>query len=294
MSDRTIWQNSLTTGSLLKLKLQCNNQGKTIIQERYETHPMRISRPFRLDKNLIQGESDRRAYLYLRNNSPGLLAQDKLNLDFTLAANTQLYLTEQSATKVHPMSSESTAEVNYRWTIGKQAMVEFVPEPLILYQDSALKQTTIIKMHSTASLFWCDLILPGRLAKGESYQFRYYNHLLEVSSDCDEMWFKERFYLMGLHNQFSHHHLFASLPVIGSAIAIMPQIEVNLLKNSLDNLKGDNQKDFVVATSVLPHNKGVVIRALASQTQQIKNYWHSVINVLRQLNQQPHLPRIPK
>jgi urease accessory protein len=281
----------------LKLKLWCDLESKTIIKDRYETHPLRISRPFRLDRDKItEGKqySDRRIYLYLRNNSPGLLARDKLSLNFDLAKNTQLYLTEQSATKVHPMAVNTVAEVNYQWQIGEQATIEFVPEPLILYQDSALNQTTTIKIHPTASLFWCDLILPGRLARGESYQFRSYHHALEVSSDDGELWFKERIHLTGSSNPFSHHPLFASFPVLGNAIAIIPQVEVNLLKSTLDSLSINHQEDFLVATSVLPHNRGVLIRVLATQTQKIRNYWHSVVATLRQLNNQPFLPLIPK
>jgi urease accessory protein len=280
----------------LKLKLWCDFESKTIIKDRYETHPLRISNPFRLDRDEIteRKSSDRRIYLYLRNNSPGLLAQDKLNLDFDLAKNTRLYLTEQSATKVHPMAVNAVAEVNYQWQVGEQAMLEFVPEPLILYQDSALNQSTAIKVHPTASLFWCDLILPGRLARGEFYQFRYYHHGLEVYSDSGELWFKERIYLTGFSNPFSHHPLFASFPVLGNAIAIMPQIEINLLKSTLDSLTINHQVGFLAATSVLPHNRGVLIRVLANQTQKIKNYWHSVVASLRQLNNQPILPLIPK
>jgi urease accessory protein len=279
----------------LKLQLWCDLESKTIIKNRYETHPLRISRPFRLDRDeIIDRESDRRIYLYLRNNSPGLFPRDRLNFDFNLAKNTQLYLTEQSATKVHPMAANAVAEVNYRWQIGERATIEFVPEPLILYRDSALNQTTTIKIHPTANLFWCDLILPGRLARGESYQFRSYHHVLEVSSDNDELWFKERIHLMGSSNPFSHHRLFASFPVLGNAIAIMPQIEVNLLKSTLDNLSISDREDFLVATSVLPHNRGVLIRVLATQTQKIRNYWHSVVAILRQLNNQPSLPLIPK
>ncbi|WP_144873015.1 urease accessory protein UreD, partial [Hyella patelloides] len=203
--------------SALELKLRCNSWGKTVITHQYQTHPMRISRPFRLDR-----DNHNRAYIYLRNNSPGLFAQDNLNISLSLGKNSQFYLTEQSATKVHPMTKGSTAKVNYNWNIAQQGIVEFVPEPLILYQDSALQQTTKIEIHPTASLFWSDIILPGRLARGECYQFRYYDHYLEVCSDLGELWFKERMYLKGQDNQFCHNELFASFPVLGNAIIIIP------------------------------------------------------------------------
>lgn len=285
--------------STLELQLKCNSEGKTIIARQYETHPLRISSPFRLDRggNFVKGEipNDRRAYLYLRNNSPGLFAGDKLNISLSLEEKTKLYLTEQSATKVHPTMTEGvTAKVDYQWTIAEDAMVEFIPEPVIFYRDSALQQTTQVKIHPTANFFWSDLVLPGRLARGECYQFRFYDHCLAVYSDAGELWFKDRMYLTGKDNLFANNALFASLPIWGNAIAIMPQIEVNLLKSTVDSLLDNNNIDLVAATSILPHDRGILIKVLASQTQKIKMYWYSVLNALRNLNHQSCLPHIPK
>lgn len=279
----------------LQLQLQCNPEGQTIIALSYETHPLRISSPFRLDRSENNKYSDRRAYLYLRNNSPGLFAGDELNIALSLEEKTKLYLTEQSATKVHPTTAEGVkAKVNYQWSIAKDAMVEFVPEPVIFYRDSALQQTTKVNIHPTASFFWSDLVLPGRLARGELYQFRFYDHCLEVYSDTGELWFKDRMYLTGKDNLFSNSALFASFPILGNAIAIMPQIEANLLKNTIDRLLDNNTYNLVAATSVLPYGKGVVIKVLSERTQNIKMYWRSVLNALRKLNHQSCLPPIPK
>lgn len=275
--------------STLELDLKCNSEGKTIIAHQYQTHPLKISRPFRLDR-----DKNCRAYLYLRNNSPGLFAQDRLNISLNLEQNTQTYLTEQSATKVHPMKTGETAEVSYQWNIESGAIVEFVSEPLILYQDSALRQKTRIELHDTASLFWSDIVLPGRLARGEFYQFNFYQNCLEVYSDRGELWLKEQTYFEGNNNQFRDSKLFASLPVLGTAIAIIPNVELSLLEQAINNLNKDSFNGLITATSVLPHNKGIVIKVLANQAQTIKSYYSCVINTLRQLNDQPLLPTIPK
>lgn len=110
----------------LKLQLKCNPEGQTMIAHQYETHPLQVSCPFRLDRggDLAEGKApnNHRAYLYLRNNSPGLFAEDELNLSLCLEEKTKLYLTEQSATKVHPtMMPEVTAKVHDRWTFAKDA-----------------------------------------------------------------------------------------------------------------------------------------------------------------------------
>ena len=272
----------------LKLDVKSNSLGKTIIAHQYQTHPLKISRPFYLDP------SSHYAYLYLRNNSPGLFAKDKLNISINLHQDTQVYLTEQSATKVHPMTPGSKAEVNYKLHLQPKATLELVSEPIIFYRDSALKQTTQITMHPTASLFWSEIILPGRLARGESYQFRDYQNCLEVVSHEGKLWLKEQTFLLGKNNPFRNFNLFTSLPVLGTAIAIMPHVDLNLLVKTINNLNSQNAAGLTVATSVLPYDKGLLFKVIASQAQLIKKYYRSVINALRQLNNQPLLPNIPK
>lgn len=276
--------------SQLDLKLQCNSSGQTQIAHQYATHPLRVSQPFRLEKN-----NQDRVYLYLRNNSPGILAEDELNFSLQLEQDSQLYLTEQAATKVHPVLNKSAAaKVNYQIIIKANASLEFVPEPLILYTDAALKQETKIQMHPSSNLFWSEIILPGRLARGESYQFYFYDSCLIVTDPEGKLLFKDRSYWEGKNNQFRDSSLFTYFPIMGTAVAVYPQINCNSLQKAIDNLTATNSEDFAVATSILPYDQGITIRALSKKSQQIKNYFRSVLNEIRSLQKDFSLPKIPK
>lgn len=276
--------------STLDLKLQCQASGRTQIFHQYATHPIRVSQPFLLEQN-----NPKRIYLYLRNNSPGLFAEDELNLNFCLEESSQLYLTEQAATKVHPVSKQSlAAKVNYQITIKENAGLEFVPEPIILYADAALKQSTNIQLSSGSEVFWSEIILPGRLARGEFHQFYYYDSCLKVSDSEGKLLFKDRSYLEGKNNQFSDSSLFAAHPIIGTAIAVYPEINCHELQRAIDNLNITKSDDFVAATSVLPYDKGLIIRVLSNKSEQIKKYFRSVLNLIRSLKNDSNLPYIPK
>ena len=276
--------------SKLDLKLQCNSWGQTNIFYQYTTHPLRVSNPFRLDRN-----NPNRIYLYIRNNSPGLLAEDELNLYFYLEKGSQVYLTEQAATKVHPVLDQTAAaRVNYQMIMEENTSLEFVPEPLILYADAALRQKTKIQIHPSSNLFWSEIILPGRLARDEYYQFRYYDNCFRVTSSEGQLLFQERSYLEGKDNQFSNNCLFTSLPIIGKAIAIYPQINCNSLQKAIDDLKITNPNQFVVATSILPYDQGILIRVLSQKSEQIKNYFRSVLSLIRSMHNDSALPYIPK
>jgi urease accessory protein len=229
------------------------------------------------------------------NSSPGLLAGDKLEISLQLETQTSLYLTDQAATKVHPMpKKDAKATINYDIEVEENGTLEFIPEPLILYQDAALEQTTQIKLHPTARLFLSEIILPGRLAKGEFYQFRHYFNRLQITSLTGELWFKEAMLLEGKLNPFKDSNLFASLPVLGNLIIVLPQTDLKLLGDRLEDLEKANCLEMIVATSILPHNKGLLVRSLAKSTQHLKKYLKYALNCVRYLTNQSPLPYIPK
>ncbi len=274
----------------LELSLKCDRAKRSVIASQYTAYPLRLSPVLRLDN-----KNRNHAYLYMMNTSPGLLAGDELNIKLTMAEDTNLYLTDQAATKVHPMPQlETIARVNNEIELAANATLEFVPEPLILYQDAALEQTTRIKLHSTAKLFFSEIILPGRLARGESYQFRYYFNRLQVSSLAGEVYCQETMRLEGKLNPFKESNLFASMPVIGSAIIILPQTNLPALRNTLEDLQAAECKDIIVACSHLPNDKGILIRALANTTQPIKKYLQYAANCVRRSCDRSNLPYIAK
>ena len=274
----------------LELKLELNRFGQTICQHQYTSYPLRLSSVFRLE-----GAKSKRAYLYLVNTSPGLLANDTLNLSLHLAENTHLYLTDQSATKVHPMpENNSKATVNNQIVVENNAGLELVPEPIILYQDSVLEQKTKIKLYPQARLFATEIVLPGRLAKKEYYEFSYYFNRLEIVDSADRLLYIDATRLLGSNNPFKNNKLFTSLPVMGNAIAVLPNININLLIEELETKLLLDPREIEIAASILPAENGMVIRALANKASKIKNCFSLMLDLIRKVTQQDCLPYIPK
>lgn len=277
----------------LEVRLKCDRFGKTVVSDRYMAHPLRLSGVFRLDAAELN-----RAYLYITNISPGLLAGDNLSVSLKLEADTNLYLTDQSATKIHAMPVTGTQAItDIKIEVGAGASLELVPEPLILFADAALEQTTRIQLHPNAELFWSEIVLPGRLARGECYEFRHYFSRLEISTSAEQaeqLWFRDTTYLEGKHNLFKHSDLFVSKPILANLIVVQPQIDLEILSKKLENLEAADCYDAIVATSVLPENKGLLVRALASKTLEVKKYIKYALNCFRACSDRSFLPHIPK
>jgi urease accessory protein len=274
----------------LELNLKCDRTNKTICAHQYTTYPLRLSTVFRLD-----GANTNRAYLYTVNTSPGLLAKDELKMSLQLEDNTNLYLTDQAATKVHPMPIEhSQATVDYQIELRREASLELVPEPVILYSDAALTQNISIKLDRTAKLFFSEIILPGRLARGESYQFRYYFNRLKLTDLTGKLLFTDAMHLQGKSNVFKDNKLFAPLPIMGNAIAVYPDLDLELLSKELEDIQVNKFPNLMVATSILPRDCGLLIRAFANKSIQLKQYFNLVLNCIRNLTERANLPYVPK
>ena len=280
----------------LSLKLD-GDGGKTVLSHRYMAYPLSVSPVFRLEEN-GHGANElgaKRAYLYRMNTSPGLLAGDKIGMSLQLAAGAQLYLAEQAATKVHTMPDlTSQAVVNNRINVGDRATLEFLPEPLILFADSALAQSTEVTLHPTAGLSLGEILLPGRLARGEVYQFRQYLSRLRVKSPDGKVWFAETMRLLGQGNRFAENALFASGAVLGSLVLILPEAiatpeNLTALGATIDKLVEPNGS-IDLASSVLPEGRGLFVRAMAQTTREMQACFRGAVDSVRKLRGQSQLP----
>ncbi|MEO1634421.1 MAG: urease accessory protein UreD [Cyanobacteria bacterium J06631_9] len=280
----------------LRLGLTCDAVGKTVVCDRYMAYPLSVSPPFRLDSDgtaTQQRSQSQRMYLYRMNTSPGLLAGDRLDMSVQLEAGAQLLLADQAATKVHMMPAESLgAVVRYRFDIYKRATLEFLPEPLILFADSLLAQTTEITMHPSAGLSFGEIVLPGRLARGESYQFRQFNSRIRIKSPDGRVWFVDAMRLLGQDNPFVGSELFASGAVLGTLILVLPEA-ISTMENLArlsQEIDAVSAQSLSLASSVLPGGRGLLVRAIASKTQDMQTGFKAAMNCVRSLRKQCPLP----
>ncbi|MEL6471279.1 MAG: urease accessory protein UreD [Cyanobacteria bacterium J06623_4] len=269
------------------------------MRDRYMAYPLSVSPIFRLEDN---GRSpspvqQQRAYLYRMNTSPGLLAGDSLAMSIRLDAGSSLYLADQAATKVHTMpvagiDKATSASVRYHIEVGEAATLEFLPEPLILFGESALKQTTEITLYPTAGLCWGEIILPGRLSRAEHYQFRECFSRIQLATPDGRICFVEAMKLLGKENRFAQSALFASAPVLGSLILVLPEAgtmadALARLSHRIEALATDS---LSLACTVLPGERGLFVRAIAATTRAMQAGFKGAVDEVRSLRNQAPLP----
>lgn len=120
------------------------------------------------------------ALVHLHNLSGGVLGGDKLELTVEVGAGAAAQLTSTGATRLYRSRREvAPAMQRNRIRVGENALLEFLPDPLIPFAGSRYRQETTIELAQGAGLFWWETVAPGREASEELFAY----DLLQIKLD---------------------------------------------------------------------------------------------------------------
>jgi urease accessory protein len=110
--------------------------------------------------------------VHLHNISGGVLAGDRLALDIDAAPDAEAQITTTGATRLyrHRPGALDSEQVT-RISVGQGAVCEYLPDPVIPYRGARHLQRTEIRLEAGATLFWWEVLAPGRQAAGEEFAF---------------------------------------------------------------------------------------------------------------------------
>ncbi|MGW1184630.1 urease accessory protein UreD [Streptomyces drozdowiczii] len=140
--------------------------GRTELVGRYQKTPLQIMRPLWIDP-----EQPGMSYVYLMATGGGVAQADRYRMDFHCGPDTQVHLTTQAATKVFRMEHDYASQ-RVHLTAGAGSYVEYLPDPLIPFQDARFYQSTEVTVAPDATVLVGDTLTAGRLARGERHSYR--------------------------------------------------------------------------------------------------------------------------
>ena len=110
--------------------------------------------------------------VHLHNVSGGILGGDQLTIRAELAESTQVQLTSTGATRVyrHRPGYADASQLTVL-TVGQNALLEYLPDPLIPFAAARFRQQTEISLAEGAGLFYWEVIAPGRVAYNEQFAY---------------------------------------------------------------------------------------------------------------------------
>ena len=101
-----------------------------------------------------------------------MLAGDRLALDVEVEAGAAAQITTTGATRLYRhRAGAADSEQHSRFSVGDGALLEYLPDAVIPYAGSRHVQRTEIRLGRGSTLFWWEVLAPGRLAAGERFAF---------------------------------------------------------------------------------------------------------------------------
>ncbi|MDQ0457149.1 urease accessory protein UreD [Rhizobium paknamense] len=110
---------------------------------------------------------DGRMEAVLINSSGGLTGGDRLGWAFEAGPDTHLTLTTQACEKIYKAAAD-TAEVTTTITVGAGAVLHWLPQESILFDQASLTRRLDVDLAENAEFLAVEAILLGRTARGES------------------------------------------------------------------------------------------------------------------------------
>jgi urease accessory protein len=223
---------------------------RTVVTRSRWTVPLQIMAPLALD--------DRAAVVTILNPTGGLVGGDRLVIDVEVEAGAHACLTTPSATRVYRTTGE-VSEQRVHLRVGRGATLEWVPDHTIPYAGSAFRQAIDVELADGAALVLIDAFSAGRVARGETWQFRRLESRVTIRDDRGPI-LHDRFRLDG-GDGWDRLGFAESHPYFGSIVVVAdgaPDSLVTALDRALAAVP-----DTIAATARLSRG-GAVVRCLAA------------------------------
>lgn len=159
-------------GGELRLTLAPDDSGRTVAREQFHSGALRVIRPFYLD-------GDGTATYMVVNPGGGYLTADHYRMAITAKPGARVRLSAQSATKVY-RTPEGAACQETHVCVGEGAVVENLPQPIIVYRNGSFLQRTIVNLHPSGSFLSGEIITPGWAPDGSWFQWSELRQTTEV------------------------------------------------------------------------------------------------------------------
>jgi len=118
--------------------------------------------------------------LQLVNPTAGIFSGDRFGLEVEVDEGAQVAIECPSATRFHTMLAGGHATLEQSFDIADGASLDFWPDWTIPQRGSSVSQETTIRLAPHGRLAFLDLLAPGRVAHGESHDYRSYTTSLRI------------------------------------------------------------------------------------------------------------------
>ncbi|MGH9965554.1 MAG: urease accessory protein UreD [Nitrososphaeraceae archaeon] len=259
----------------LTVKLEDDSdRRKTIVRDLYTKGPLHAQRALYLEESLPS-----MAYMYIMSTSGGILQGDRYRMDIALSKGACAHITTQGATRIYRM------ELNYATQIinvelGADSYFEFIPDQIIPYRNSRFYQTLKMRVHDSATMIYSEMVVPGRVASGESFEYDICYMKAVGLNQVDQLRFTDIAILEPRKRNLSQLGILSDHTVVGSVYLLCPTSAVKSIKEEINSTLSLNS-DVMAGASIMPYNSGMIVRMLGDGASALRAAIFETVRIIR-------------
>ena len=237
--------------------------GKSIATSQYHSRALKIIRPHYLDDS---GQ----VYYIIVNPGGGYVGGDAYRIKVDVAEGASALLTDQSAAKVYRTPDDYVVQ-NVEFNVAEGAVLEYIPDQLILYRDADFRQHLTANVHPNGSLFFSDIVTPGWSPDGGHFLYKQ-AHLRNVVNVGGELALVDNIKLQPLSSEFGQEKEFymGGRTHVATAICFAPGVTEDLIRDVRAKIDEHAAADeSMIASVTATERPGFVVRALGNRTEEL-------------------------
>ena len=247
---------------------------KTVVKEQYSKVPLFTQRALYLEESLPS-----MAYIYIISPSGGILQGDRYRMDISLNNKAYAHITTQGATRIYRMEKNYATQI-INVIVNEDCYLEFIPDQIIPYRDSRFYQKVNLKVHDNATMVYSEMIVPGRVAKGESFEYDICYMKALAKNQNDTLRFIDIAILEPKRRSLMKLGILGNFTVVANMYILTM---ANYITELNEGINSQLQKFTNVGggATILPHNSGLLVRILGNSAGDIRRPMYEVIKIVR-------------
>lgn len=226
--------------------------------------------------------------VHLGNVSGGIFGGDHLRLRAGLGRDTQAMVTTSGATRIYrPREAAPEAVLGCEFSIGRNAQLEYLPDPLIPFAAARLQQRTIFSLEEEATLLAWDVVAPGRTASGELFQYE----RIRLATDLqvcgkpilrDRLLFEPRCFRPSARGVLGGYLYMVTFLIVrvGATSAEMRRLEEQMMERVEGLCSAETADELWAVTTLTAH--GVLVRGVLHSSLRIPHRLQALWSTARQ------------
>jgi urease accessory protein len=258
---------------VLELSL-AQSGGVTRVVHHYQRAPLHAYRPIHLDQNLPG-----MAFVFVQQFGDGYVDGDRCRIDLDCGPGSGVHVTTQAATNLY-RSQRNFATQLVHLRVGPGAILEYLPDAVVPFRGARFFQRTCITVDVDGTAIVGELLLPGRVARGELHAYDLYWAETEARRPDGALLFADLIRLSPAEG-----HGVRSLALLGGRDVLATLYIVSQRRRAVEIVELLREaacgEGVLAGVSELPNDSGVSVRLLGLTSKSVRAALTSVWDAAR-------------